>query len=630
MKTTKQIATIILIILLGAIAYGLFRTGGPTTPQMATRVDVPHAGHGPAIDQSSLYAARTLAQMPTSADELPLAQEALRLGDREMDLAFAAGVSDAREHPAVLSAEAKQIQARLQNAEKALDRDKARVEQLTAALAKGSDAKKHSLDDQLQQAKVQVELDQDEVDNAKQELEDAGGEAQGRIEELIKEHEAASSVADTTKVNTSTPPDLHGMIHHYLRWSELHDKTRKLRQAKQDAESAAAAFTTKRAALQANIKTKTQGAPDGLQSGSTPPSGPASAPPATAPSDEKSTSPPSESSAATSADLVNATKRRSAAMKALTNADERIEDQKRLAETYKKWMEVVKAQEGAVIHRGLRGAAIIVGILLIGIFFDSWLKSLLGKVKLDARQAETLHAVISTTLQIIALGLILLVIFGPPSQLGTFLGLAGAGLTVALKDFIVAFFGWFVLMGKNGIRLGDWVEINGVTGEVAELGMFHTVLLETGNWTDSGHPTGRRVTFTNNFAIEGHYFNFSTSGQWLWDELTLVVDSSQSPYPIVEAIQKAVLEATSKSAGEAEKEWKNAAQSRNVGALSAAPAINLKPVSGGVEIAVRYITRASERYAMRSKLYQAAVQLISKKDSRDSVSVSEKPEPKLA
>ena len=618
MKTTKQIATIILVILLGVIAYGLFRTGGSmTTSQINARVDLSHAAHGPAIDQGSLDAARQLTQMPTSAEELPLAEEALRLGDREMDLAFAAAVSDAQEHPAVLSAEAKQIQARLQNAEKALDRDKARVEQLTTASAKASDAKKDALDDQLQQAKVQAELDQDEVDNAKQELTDAGGEAQGRIEELIKEHEAASSVADTTKVNTSTPPDSHGLVRHYLRWSELHAKTKLLRQAKQEAESSAAVFTTKRAALQSNINTKTQTAPDKVQSGSTSGSG--------APSDEKSANPPPESSA----DLVKATKRRSAAVKALTNTDERIEDQTRLAETYRKWMEVVAAQEGAVIHRGLRGAAIIVAILLIGIFFDSWLKSVLGKVKLDSRQAETLHAVISTTLQIIALGLILLVIFGPPGQLGTFLGLAGAGLTVALKDFIVSFFGWFVLMGRNGIRLGDWVEINGVTGEVAELGMFHTVLLETGNWTDSGHPTGRRVTFTNNFAIEGHYFNFSTSGQWLWDELTLVVDSSQSPYPIVDALQKAVVEATSQSAGEAEKEWKNAAHSRNVGALSATPAINLKPVGGGVEIAVRYITRASERYAMRSRLYQAAVNLISKKDSQGPVSVTEKAEPKL-
>ena len=614
MKTTKQIATIILIILLGVIAYGWFRTGGAVkTSQTTAIVDQSHAARGPAIDQDSLDAARRLVQMPTSEDEVPLAEEALHLGDREMDLAFAAAVSDAREHPAVLSAEAKQTQSRLQNAEKALDRDKSQVDQLTAALAKASGAKKDSLDDQLQQAKVQAELDQDEVDNAKQELDDAGGDAQGQIEELVKEHEAASSVADTTKVNSATSPDSHGLVRHYQRWSELHDKTKQLEQARQAAESAAAAFTTKRAALQASIKTKTETVPDKPQSGSTPPA------------NEKSIGPASQSSAGTSAgtatgnsgggstDLVNATKRRSAAVKALTNVDERIEDQTRLAETYRKWIEVVNGQERAVIHRGLRGVAIIVAILLIGIFFDSWLKSLLGRVKLDARQGETLHAVISTALQIIALGLILLVIFGPPGQLGTFLGLAGAGLTVALKDFIVSFFGWFVLMGRNGIRLGDWVEINGVTGEVAELGMFHTVLLETGNWTDSGHPTGRRVTFTNNFAIEGHYFNFSTSGQWLWDELTLVVDSSQSPYPIVDAIQKTVLEATSQSAGEAEKEWKNAAHSRNVGALSATPAVNLKPVSGGVEISVRYITRASERYAMRSKLYQAAVNLISKK-----------------
>ncbi len=625
MKTTKQIATIILVLLLGAIVYGWFRTGGSRKRVIVT-VEPSRAAHAPAIDQSSLYAARSLVQLPTSADELPLAQEALRLGDREMDLAFAAGVSDAREHPAVLSAEAKQIQGRLQNAENALDRDKARVDQLTAALTKASGAKKDSLDNQLQQAKVQVELDQDEVDNAKQELNDAGGEAQNRIEELIKQHDEASKVADTTSVNTSKPPDLHGMIHHYQQWSELHNKIKQLRQAKQDAESAATAFTTQRTALQSSVNTKTQTVPEKPQSAPTSGSG--------LPSGEKPASAPNvssgESSGENSADVLNATRHRSFAVKALTNVDERIEDQTRLAETYRKWIDVVKAQEGAVIHRGLRGAAIIVGILLIGIFFDTWSKSLLGRLKLDARQAETLHAVISTALQIIALAFILLVIFGPPGQLGTFLGLAGAGLTVALKDFIVAFFGWFVLMGRNGIRLGDWVEINGVTGEVAELGMFHTVLLETGNWTDSGHPTGRRVTFTNNFAIEGHYFNFSTSGQWLWDELTLVVDSSQSPYPIVDAIQKTVLEATKESAGEAEKEWKNAAHSRNVGALSAAPAINLKPIAGGVEVAVRYITRANERYAMRSKLYQAAVSLISKKDGQQGVSVTEKPEAKPA
>ena len=551
--------------------------------------------------------------MPTSGDEFPMAQEALRLGDREMDLAFAAGVREVEAHPPVLSTDAKQSEARLQKAEKTLEADGARVEQLSSALSKATGTKANSLQGLLEEAKVQVQLDQDEVDNAKQELAIAGGDTQGRIEQLMKEHDDASHVADTTTVNTTTPPERSGLIHLYQRWSELHNKKLQLWRAKQEAESAAVEFTKRRDALQSNIKTDTPSDPRTPGEGRTHASEDFAGSPQQAPSD-----------------LVSATKRRSADMKALTGFEERIEDQKNLAETYRKWLDAVSAQQRRVIHKALSGIAVIVVILLIGIFFDSWLKRLLNKVRLDSRQAETLHAVISTGLQIIALGLILLVIFGPPSQLGTILGLAGAGLTVALKDFIVSFIGWFVLMGRNGIRLGDWVEINGVTGEVTELGMFHTVLLETGNWTDSGHPTGRRVTFTNSFAIEGHYFNFSTSGQWLWDELTLVLASSQNPYPIVEAIQKAVLEATAESAGQAEKEWQNAAHSRSMRALSAAPAINVKPVSGGVEVAVRYITRANQRYQLRSKLYQAAMNLISTKDSLTPVSVAGRQDPKPA
>src|SRR5262249_36696748 len=157
-------------------------------------------------------------------------------------------------------------------------------------------------------------------------------------------------------------------------------------------------------------------------------------------------------------------------------------------------------------------------------------------------------------------------------------------------DFIVGFFGWFVLMGRNGIRVGDWVEINGVGGEVAEISLFHTVLLETGNWTDTGHPTGRRVTFVNSFAIEGHYFNFSMAGQWLWDELRLTV-AADDPGPIVEAIQRRVAEETAADAHLAEQEWHGVARTRGMSAFSAEPAVNVRPAPVGVEVVVRYITR---------------------------------------
>jgi small-conductance mechanosensitive channel len=216
--------------------------------------------------------------------------------------------------------------------------------------------------------------------------------------------------------------------------------------------------------------------------------------------------------------------------------------------------------------------------------------------------------------QVVAVLLILLVILGLPNQLGTFLGLAGAGLTVALKDFIVGFLGWFVLMGKNGIRLGDWVEINGVTGEVIEIGLFHTVLMETGNWTDSGHPTGRRVTFTNSYAIEGHYFNFSTSGQWLWDELQLVLPAGDDPYPLIDAIRIRVVKETEATAKEAARELKSAAGNRDIGLFSAEPSVNLKPVLGGIELSIRYITQANQRSQLRTRLNQAAVELLEKRN----------------
>jgi hypothetical protein len=94
MKTTKQIAILTLIVLLGVIGYGIFRTRQSTSPLPPPSADNQSQAQGSVVDQASLYTARHFAQMPTRTDELPLAKEALRLGDREMDLAFAAGIRE--------------------------------------------------------------------------------------------------------------------------------------------------------------------------------------------------------------------------------------------------------------------------------------------------------------------------------------------------------------------------------------------------------------------------------------------------------------------------------------------------------------------------------------------------------
>jgi small-conductance mechanosensitive channel len=597
MKLAHKSLAIALVVLLVATVYGLIRTGRESR-SAGNRIA---ANNGPEqaveVDQTPLLTAQALARMPTSSVELPSAQRALQLGDQEMDLAFALALLDATQHPPALTAEAKQIEARLLTAENALAPVQAQVKQLTAEDGKASGAQKDALDDQLDLANAQLELRQDEVDDAKEDLIRAGGDPQDRIQAMVAEHQAASQASDATKVAASAAIEPQGLIQRFEQWLTLHRKQLGLWEAKQEAVSTATALVAQHNSLDQQIGEQNQK------------SGPTVAPGAAA-STPKPAAKSGNRSREESAAILKRTKERAADRRTLTTLDNRIDNEKQLSDVYAQWIGVVASEQRSLVNGGLRDAGIILAIALAGLFVDDWIGRLLGKVSMERRQAETLRTVTRVTLQIVGVLLILLVIFGPPNQLGTFLGLAGAGLTVALKDFIIDFLGWFVLMGKNGIRLGDWVEINGVAGEVVELGMFHTVLLETGNWTTSGHPTGRRVTFTNSFAIEGHYFNFSTSGQWMWDELQIVLPAGQNPYPIVAAIQKTVVEATAESARQAEEEWRGAANARDMSNLSAAPAIDVRPVIGGTEIAVRYIARANERSALRAKLNHAAVDLL--------------------
>jgi small-conductance mechanosensitive channel len=308
-------------------------------------------------------------------------------------------------------------------------------------------------------------------------------------------------------------------------------------------------------------------------------------------------------------DLLAKTRHLTADQKLLAGYNRRVEDQVGLLDTYSRWDGVVVTQQRSALNAILRDLVWLLLILVITVGLGAWLDRAFGRLSAERRRLHTLRTVARFGVRGLGLLGIALLLVGPPSQLATIIGLAGAGLTVVLKDFIVGFFGWFSLMGRNGIRLGDWVEINGVSGEVVELTPFHTVLLETGNWAEAGHPTGRQVTFSNSYAIDGHYFNFSTAGQWLWDEVEFMLPAAGAP-AIIERLRQIVVAETADNARLAEEEWSRASPSRAVREFSADPAIDVRPGSGGVRVLVRYITRAHERHRVRSRLYQAVMELL--------------------
>ncbi|MDB6082288.1 MAG: LigA [Gammaproteobacteria bacterium] len=600
----RRISVALLTLLLVGAGIAWWETAPPSPKAVQRRAAA--VTSAALVDESTYATALRMAQLAGTPEEQPFVQTALRVADHELALAFTAALRDVEAHPPTLSPEALKIQERLRKSQALLEADQQRITSLTADIAQAKSPQKETLQDELELARSQLDLDKDELEEANQDLAAAGGNPQQRIEAMLQEHEAQE------KARAAHPAGLapaaaaagvpHGSLMQLRDWMKLRQKMQQLAGAQAAAAAKADALGQQRVALATSLETSKGGIAELAQHTAAAKAAAAAAP--------ASTASHSHDDAAT---LLTQTKLISAGQKILTLLDRQGADQRQLASVYEQWRGVVTLQASALAHRLLLDGAIVLAILLALLFLDKWVQRLLDNRKLDRRQVETLRSITRMSLRVVAVLIILLILVGMPNQFGTMIGIVGAGLTVALKDFIVAFFGWLVLMGRNGIRLGDWVEINGVSGEVTELGMFHTVLLETGNWSDAGHPTGRRVTFTNSFAIEGHYFNFSTSGQWLWDELKVVVPAGQDPYPVVDAITKQVADATAESARQADLEWQRAVPTQRGTTFSGTPGVNVKPVIGGVEISVRYITRANERFQLRAKLYQAAVDLLGKR-----------------
>jgi len=561
MKKLQKIAAVVLLVLIAASVYLFWISREPESVRQARAAAKANRASKSLVDQTSLKTAQQLAPLAVTYHERELAKKALRLADYEVDLTFDAALHEALLNPPPLSAEAKAIEDRIKKAQKLLDADQERAKQLSEQLTKAAPTKQDQLQVQLVQAQADMELDQDELDDAKEDFARAGGNLADRIQALKKEHEETTHGSESVISTSAPPPDQPGLLHRVQQWTGLRAVKRQVQDAKDKSEQAAASLQAQHNALENKIGEEQQKSPDLARHTKRRIDAAAG-----------NDTPVPQRTAEEAAALLKTTQQIASDQKLMAMFDKRVEAHKELSAVYEQWIQLLTDREWAVVHRGVVGVLIILGISLVALFFSTWMNSLVSRLSMDRRQIQSLHTVTRVSLQVVALLLILLVMFGPPGQLGTFLGLAGAGLTVALKDFIVGFIGWFVLMGKNGIRLGDWVEINGVTGEVVEIGPFHTVLLETGNWTDSGHPTGRRVTFTNSFAIEGHYFNFSTTGQWLWDELSVVLPTGKDPYPIVEAIRKKVEEETKENGLQAEQEWRRATNSREMSGFSATPA----------------------------------------------------------
>jgi small-conductance mechanosensitive channel len=547
------------------------------------------------VDQRPWQTIESLAPLAVSAEEQSYAREAERLADHEVDQAFAFALRQAALRTRTLTGDALVIQQKVSQLQALVKEDSAHVETLTASLKQPSGATADS--DDLDIAKAQLQLDNDELADANEQLARASGDKRPEIQQeltarqlAMKKYESQASGGQIAVISSKRYGTLYGRL---SAWFDQRSRMALLKDAITQTNSDIGTLTTQHDDFEKR-------AADAAASASS----------------SSNNSPASANSVPSDTRSRVALMTHAHALAQMHNIlEDRLDTQRQLSTVYAKWLAQVQLQHAIVTHLALQSLAWIAFIILCGVLLTTLVHNLLDRATMDRRRLHTLTTITTLAIQTVTFALVLLVIFGAPSQVPTILGLGAAGLTVVFQDFILAFFGWFILMGKNGIRVGDWVEINGVGGEVVEIGLFRTALLETGNWTDKGHPTGRRVTFINNFAITGQYFNFSTTGQWMWDEITVNIPPGVDSARTIESIHNTVLKETEKDSSLAEREWQSSTHQNGLSQFKATPSVDMRPAASGVDIVVRYVIRAGDRFEMRNRLYQSVIDLLHKAES---------------
>jgi len=188
------------------------------------------------------------------------------------------------------------------------------------------------------------------------------------------------------------------------------------------------------------------------------------------------------------------------------------------------------------------------------------------------------------------------------TSLTTILGLMGAGLTLALHQPILSIAGWLLILIRKPYETGDRVEVGGIKGDVVDIRLFYTSLLEIGNWVDADQSTGRIIHCPNNKIFTEAIFNYTRGFEYIWNEIKIVV-TYESDW---KKAKKILLDVTTKNQialGETVRgKIQRLSKKYMIHYEKLTPIVWTNIIDFGVELTLRYLTDARKRRSTQDEI----------------------------
>lgn len=204
-------------------------------------------------------------------------------------------------------------------------------------------------------------------------------------------------------------------------------------------------------------------------------------------------------------------------------------------------------------------------------------------------------------------------------ELTVALGVAGAGIAFALQEVIASVAGWAAVTLSQFFRVGDRVELGGIRGDVIDIGMLRTTLMEVGEWVKGDLYNGRIVRVANSFVFKAPVFNYSADFPFLWDEIKVPIRYGSDHRLARQLIEGVLQEEVGPYAEQAKKSWHSVVQKYRIEDARIDPLVTLVATDNWVEFTARYVVDYRRRRSTADRLYTLLIDAILATEGRVTV-----------
>lgn len=253
--------------------------------------------------------------------------------------------------------------------------------------------------------------------------------------------------------------------------------------------------------------------------------------------------------------------------------------------------------------------AVFIGIGIIWVIVKSIQRNFLSKIQDNDNRyrAKKISGFIGFILIII---LVSVVYSDKLGGLTVAFGVAGAGIAFALQEVIASFAGWLAIMFGGFYRTGDRVQLGGIKGDVMDIGVRRTTIMETGQWVDGDLYNGRIVLVANSFVFKEPVFNYSGDFPFLWDEIKIPIQYGSNYDKTNEILLKIGKEITGDLSERSKQKWDFLQNKYRLENAQTEPMVSLIANDNWVEYTLRYVVDYKRRRVTKTELFTKILKTI--------------------